>query len=303
MMTRRRWFPDLVLLLTAAIWGFAFIAQRSGMDAMRPFTFNATRFLVGGMTLWLVSRTFPHQLTAPQDPTGTSRKALWLGGILTGLVLFGGASLQQVGLVETDAGKAGFITGMYVVLVPILGLVIGKRTSLFNWIGAVLAAVGLYLLMVTSGLSIARSDLLVLIGALVWAVHVHLVGHFSPRIGAIRLAVTQFLICGVLSLGVALAFEQPSWSQLLAGIWPLLYASFISVAIAYTLQVVAQQWADPAHAAIILSLEGAFAALGGWLILGEDLGLRGLLGAGIMLAGMLVSQVKQVKQVGWVEGR
>lgn len=293
MKTRGRWLPDLVLLLTAAIWGFAFIAQRSGMDAMGPFTFNATRFLVGGMTLWLVSRTFPRQLTAPQDPAGVSRKVLWLGGILTGLVLFAGASLQQVGLVETDAGKAGFITGMYVVLVPILGLVIGKRTSLFNWIGAVLAAVGLYLLMVTGGLSIARSDLLVLIGALVWAVHVHLVGHFSPRIGAIRLAVDQFLICGVISLGVALGFEQPSWSQLLSGIWPLLYASFLSVAIAYTLQVVAQQWADPSHAAIILSLEGAFAALGGWLILGEDLGLRGLLGAGIMLAGMLVSQLKR----------
>jgi drug/metabolite transporter (DMT)-like permease len=293
MTARRRWLPDLVLLLTAAIWGFAFIAQRSGMDAMGPFTFNATRFLVGGVTLWLVSRTFPRQLTAPQDPAGASRMALWLGGILTGLVLFAGASLQQVGLVETDAGKAGFITGMYVVLVPILGLVIGKRTSLFNWIGALLAAVGLYLLMVTGGLRIARSDLLVLIGALVWAVHVHLVGHFSPRIGAIRLAVTQFLICGVISLGVALAFEQPTWSQLLQGIWPLLYASFLSVAIAYTLQVVAQQWADPAHAAIILSIEGAFAALGGWLILGEELGLRGLLGAGIMLAGMLVSQVKE----------
>ena len=291
MTTRRRWLPDLVLLLTAAIWGFAFIAQRSGMEAMGPFTFNATRFLVGGVTLWLVSRTFPRQLTAPQDPAGTTRKTLWLGGILTGLVLFTGASLQQVGLVETDAGKAGFITGMYVVLVPILGLLIGKRTSLFNWIGAVLAAVGLYLLMVTGGLSIARSDLLVLIGALVWAVHVHLVGHFSPRIGAIKLAITQFLICGVISLGVALAYEQPAWSQLLVGIWPLVYASFLSVSIAYTLQVVAQQWADPAHAAIILSLEGAFAALGGWLILGEDLGLRGLLGAGIMLVGMLVSQV------------
>jgi len=293
-MKQHKWLPDLVLLLTAAIWGFAFIAQRSGMEAMGPFAFNATRFLAGGLTLWLVSRTFPRQLKPAGDPAGTSGKGLWLGGILTGLVLFAGASLQQVGLVETDAGKAGFITGMYVVLVPILGLLIGKRTSLFNWIGAVLAAVGLYLLMVTGGLSIARSDLLVLIGALVWAVHVHLVGYFSPRFGAVKLAVTQFLICGVISLGVALVFEQPEWNQLLAGIWPLLYAAFLSVAIAYTLQVVAQQWADPAHAAIILSLEGAFAALGGWLILGEKLGVRGLIGAGIMLAGMLVSQVKKM---------
>jgi len=288
---RRKWLPDSVLLLTAAIWGFAFIAQRSGMRSMGPFTFNAVRFLVGGLTLLLIYRLFLRKLPDRDESIPLSKKANRLGRLLTGLVLFAGASLQQVGLVGTDAGKAGFITGLYVVLVPILGLLIGKRTSLFNWIGALLAAVGLYLLMVTGTFGIARSDLLVLIGALVWAVHVHLVGHFSPRIGAVKLAITQFLVTGVLSLVAAFLFEQPSFAQLQAGLLPLLYASFLSVATAYTLQVVAQKWADPAHAAIILSLEGAFAALGGWWLLGEQLGVRGLLGAAVMLAGMLISQV------------
>lgn len=288
---RQKWLPDSVLLLTAAIWGFAFIAQRSGMRSMGPFTFNAVRFLVGGLTLLLIYRLFLRKLPDRDESVPLSKNADWLGGLLTGLVLFAGASLQQVGLVGTDAGKAGFITGLYVVLVPILGLLIGKRTSPFNWVGALLAAVGLYLLMVTGTFGIARSDLLVLIGALVWAVHVHLVGHFSPRIGAVKLAITQFLVTGVLSLAAAFLFEQPSFAQLQAGLLPLLYASFLSVATAYTLQVVAQKWADPAHAAIILSLEGAFAALGGWWLLGEQLGVRGLLGAAVMLAGMLISQV------------
>lgn len=288
---RQKWLPDSVLLLTAAIWGFAFIAQRSGMRSMGPFTFNAVRFLVGGLTLLLIYRLFLRKLPDRDESVPLSKNADWLGGLLTGLVLFAGASLQQVGLVGTDAGKAGFITGLYVVLVPILGLLIGKRTSPFNWVGALLAAVGLYLLMVTGTFGIARSDLLVLIGALVWAVHVHLVGHFSPRIGAVKLAITQFLVTGVLSLVAAFLFEQPSFAQLQAGLLPLLYASFLSVATAYTLQVVAQKWADPAHAAIILSLEGAFAALGGWWLLGEQLGVRGLLGAAVMLAGMLISQV------------
>ncbi len=288
---RQKWLPDSVLLLTAAIWGFAFIAQRSGMRSMGPFTFNAVRFLVGGLTLLLIYRLFLRKLPDRDESVPLSKNADWLGGLLTGLVLFAGASLQQVGLVGTDAGKAGFITGLYVVLVPILGLLIGKRTSPFNWVGALLAAVGLYLLMVTGTFGIARSDLLVLIGALVWAVHVHLVGHFSPRIGAVKLAITQFLVTGVLSLVAAFIFEQPSFTQLQAGLLPLLYASFLSVATAYTLQVVAQKWADPAHAAIILSLEGAFAALGGWWLLGEQLDVRGLLGAAVMLAGMLISQV------------
>ncbi len=288
-MTQRKWLPDLLLLLTAALWGFAFIAQRQGMDAMGPFTFNGVRFLMGAFTLWIVTRIFP-RLVSPAPKLSMPKFRNWWPALLTGLVLFGGASLQQVGLVHTDAGKAGFITGMYVVLVPILGLFVCKRTDAANWAGAGLAAIGLYLLTVSGNFRVAPSDILVLMGAFLWAIHVHLIASFAPRIGAVRLAIIQFLVCGVLSLGAALTFEAPSLGQLGDGIWALLYGSILSVGLAYSLQVVAQQWASPTHAAIILSLEGVFAALGGWIILNENLGWRGLIGAGVMLLGMLVSQ-------------
>lgn len=283
---------DLLLLLTAAIWGFAFVAQRAGMTYMGPFTFNAVRFLLGGSTLLGVASLFKKQLRfGGEDKIYKSRTLFW-GGIFTGLVLFGGASLQQMGLVGTTAGKAGFITGLYVVLVPIMGLLIGRKTSWLNWTGAVLAVIGLYLLSVREGFSISPYDLVVLMGAMLWAVHVHLIAYFSPKVGAMRLAIFQFLVCGILSLSAAMIFENPTLESFRDAWLPLLYGSFLSVGLAHTLQVVVQCKTAPSHAAIIMSLEGMFAALGGWLILGESFGERGLLGAGLMLAGMLVSQLR-----------
>lgn len=258
---------------------------------MGPFTFNALRFLLGGSALLGVACLFKKQLSLGGEDKIFKSRTFLLGGIFTGLVLFGGASLQQMGLVGTTAGKAGFITGLYVVLVPIMGLLIGRKTSWLNWTGVVLAVIGLYLLSVREGFSISSYDLVVLMGALLWAVHVHLVAYFSPRVGALRLAIFQFLVCGVLSLGAAVFFESPTLEGLQDGWLPLLYGSFLSVGVAHTLQVVAQRKTAPSHAAIIMSLEGMFAALGGWLILGESLGGRGLLGAGLILAGMLVSQL------------
>ena len=282
---------DLLLLLTAAIWGFAFVAQRVGMTHMGPFTFNAVRFLLGGSVLLGVTCLFKKQLGLRGEDKIFKSRTFLLGSVFTGLVLFGGASLQQMGLVGTTAGKAGFITGLYVVLVPIMGLLIGRKTSWLNWAGAVLAVIGLYLLSVREGFSISQYDLVVLLGAMLWAVHVHLIAYFSPKVGALRLAIFQFLVCGILSLGAAVLFERPTLEGLQDGWLPLLYGSFLSVGVAYTLQVVAQGKRAPSHAAIIMSLESMFAALGGWLILGESLGGRGLLGAGLMLAGMLVSQL------------
>ncbi|MFH1446031.1 MAG: DMT family transporter [Chloroflexota bacterium] len=280
------------MLLTAAIWGFAFVAQRAGMTYMGPFTFNAVRFLLGGSTLLGVACLFKKQLKFGGEDKIYKSRTLFLGGIFTGLVLFGGASLQQMGLVGTTAGKAGFITGLYVVLVPIMGLLIGRKTSWLNWTGAVLAVIGLYLLSVREGFSISPYDLVVLMGAMLWAVHVHLIAYFSPKVGALRLAIFQFLVCGILSLSAAIIFENPALEGLRNGWLPLLYGSFLSVGLAHTLQIVVQRKTAPSHAAIIMSLESMFAALGGWLILGESLGERGLLGAGLMLAGMLVSQLR-----------
>lgn len=286
---------DMLLLLTAAIWGFAFVAQRAGMAFMGPFTFNAIRFLAGGLSVLAIYKLFSTQFGQKRSERTFTKKDLWLGGGITGVVLFLGASLQQIGLVGTSAGTAGFITGLYVVLVPILGLVIGKRTSLLNWLGAGLAVVGLYFLSVSADTGISHSDLIVLAGALVWAVHVHLIAHYSDKIGAIRLTILQAIICGLLSLVAAFIFEVPTLGGALNGWLPLVYGSILSVGLAYTLQVVAQRRADPSHAAIILSLESVFAALGGWFVLGENMGVRGLVGAGIMLAGMLISQAQRKK--------
>lgn len=278
---------DLLLLLTAAIWGFAFVAQRLGNLYMGPFTFNAIRFSLGALALVPLLIWQRHKgIDRPKMPL----RKLALPMIATGLLLFTGASLQQVGLLGTTAGKAGFITGLYVVLVPLLALTWGRRTHLAHWIGALLAVIGLYLLSVTSGFTISPYDLIVLVGAFIWAGHVHLIDRYAGQVGPVRLAIAQFAITGLISAGVALFTETMTWGAITAGIGPILFGGFLSVGLAYTLQIVAQRTADPAHAAIILSLEGAFAALGGWLVLHEMLSLRGLLGCGLILAGTLISQ-------------
>jgi drug/metabolite transporter (DMT)-like permease len=278
---------DLLLLITAAIWGFAFVAQRVGMDHMGPFTFNAIRFSLGALAL--IPFLIWGQRRGSFTPTFNLKK--YLGPILlTGLVLFGGASLQQVGIVGTTAGKAGFITGLYVILVPLLALLWGERTHPAHWAGALLAVAGLYLLSVRGGWVISPYDLIVLAGAFVWAVHVHLIAKYAAAVGPVRLAIAQFAICGALSTMIALLFEPISLTSISDGLWAIGYGAFLSVGLAYTLQVVAQRTANPTHAVIILSLEGAFAALGGWLVLNEVLGFRDIIGAALMLTGMFISQ-------------
>jgi drug/metabolite transporter (DMT)-like permease len=254
-----------------------------------PFTFNGVRFALGSLSLlpllWLETR----RPSAGKERSGT-RKMLY-GGALAGSALFLGASLQQAGLVYTTAGNAGFITGLYVVIVPILGLRYRQRPDAGTWIGAVMAAVGLYLLSVTEQFTIAFGDLLELAGAFFWACHLLILGWLSPRMPVIRLACLQYACCALLSLAVALVFEPFALAAIRAAALPILYGGLGSVGIAYTLQVVAQKDAPPAHAAILLSLEAVFAALGGWLILGETLSSRGLIGCALMLAAMLISQL------------
>jgi drug/metabolite transporter (DMT)-like permease len=283
---------DVLLLLTATIWGFAFVAQRVGMEYVGPFTFNGIRFALGSLSLvpllFILDRR-PTQVRQLLAPVATA--TLLAGGGLAGLFLFAGASLQQVGLVYTTAGKAGFITGLYVVIVPIMGLALGQRTNSGTWLGALLAATGLYFLSLTAQFSIAWGDLLVLIGAFFWAAHVLLIGWLSPRMDALKLAITQFAACALLSLLTALTIETLTWEGLRQAAVPILYGGLASVGVAYTLQVVAQKDAPPAHAAILLSLESVFAALGGGLLLGEVLTARALGGCGLMLTGMLLSQL------------
>ncbi len=283
---------NTLLMLTAMIWGFAFVAQRIGMDHIGPFFFNGIRFALGGLSLipvmLLTGR--PHR-DEPSAPPGSGSKTLAAGGILAGAALFAGASLQQVGLLYTTAGKAGFITGLYVVLVPIIGLFWRQRSDAGTWLGALLAATGLYFLSVTEAFTISFGDFLELMGAFIWAGHVLLIGWFSPKISAIRLSFLQFMVCSALSLTTA-AFTE---TVTLAGLWgampAILYGGIGSVGIAYTLQVVAQRHARASHAAIILCMESPFAALGGWLMLDETMTGRALFGCSLMLMGMLASQL------------
>lgn len=282
---------DSILLLAAAIWGFAFVAQRAGMEHVGPFIFNGVRFALGSLSLLPLILMNRNRRGTTVANASTNTKMLFWGSCLAGGVLFGGSSLQQVGIVFTTAGKAGFITGLYVIIVPILGLLWRQWVALGTWIGAVFAAIGLYLLSVTESFAIARGDLLVFFGAVVWAVHVHVLGWLSPKVDSYKLACLQYAICSLLSLIVAFSVETIVWADLMDAAIPILYGGIFSVGIAFTLQIVAQRKAHPAHVAIILSLEGVFAAFGGWLLLGESLSSRGLAGCALMLAGMILSQI------------
>jgi len=287
---------DGLLLLTAAIWGFAFVAQRVGMEHVGPFTFNAVRFALGSLSL--VPLALWRRLTLRRDdgiaagePGTRSPMRILPCGILAGSVLFLAASLQQVGMIWTGAGKAGFITGLYVVLVPLAGLFRGEKPGGTGWCGAVLAAIGLFLLSVTRTFAVERGDLILVAGALFWTAHVRIIARLAPRTEPVALSAVQFGTCAVLS-GIVAALAEP-WNAaaVLDAAWPILYGGLLSVGVAYTLQVVAQRKAPPAHAAILLSLESFFAAVGGWALLGERLGARGLLGCALMLAGMLCAQL------------
>ncbi len=339
-MNIRTFRSDLLLFITALIWGFAFVAQRVGMESVGPFTFTGIRFCLGCLVLApvillrkgrgdeetqskgqdskypsdsssLTPTFFPTKgdlapegrgERARQDETtrlkGTSslkRGGMLRTGIIAGTLLFAGASLQQVGLVYTTAGNAGFITGLYVVLVPIIGIALGQHTSTYTWIGAGCAAAGMYFLSVTQGLTISFGDLLELLGAFFWAVHVLVIGLYAPRLDAFRLAFIQYASCAILSLLVAALYETVTLPSLEQALLPILYGGVISVGIAYTLQIVGQKEAPSSHAAILMSLESVFAALGGWLMLNEQLSARQLAGCMLMLTGMLLSQLSRTR--------
>ena len=289
---------DALLLLTAAIWGFAFVAQRLGNQHVGPFTYNGVRFALGALSLLPLIALQGRGGGARPGPASPPRSgpSLPAAGLIAGVILFLAANLQQLGMVETGAGKAGFITGLYVVLVPLSGLLWGQRAGWAHWAGVALALAGLYLLSVTGRFTIARGDLLVLLSAVCWTAHVQVLGWLSPRVDPIRLSALQFAFCSLASLAVAFATETVEAAGLRQALAPILYGGIGSVGVAYTLQVVAQRTAHPAHAAILLSTESVFAVLGGALLLAERLSPRGLLGCALMLAGMLLSQLSLIRK-------
>ncbi len=282
---------DGLLLLTAAIWGIAFVAQRSGMEDIGPFAYGAARFALGAASLVPLLVFLKRRRSAtPARPRALAWRVRGAG--LAGLVLFAAASLQQVGLVHTTAGNAGFITCLYVILVPVVGALRGKAGGARLWISAALALAGLYLIGVGDGLTLARGDLLVLLGAFFWTGHILLITWLVARMEALEIAFGQFVTCAALSLVAALLLEPDPFAGAGPAAVPILYGGLLSIGVAYTLQIVAQRTAHPAHASIILSMEALFAGVGGVLLLGEPLTARLVLGGGLMLAGMIVSQLE-----------
>lgn len=275
---------DLLMLITAMIWGSAFVAQRLGMDSIGPFLYTGLRFALACLALLPV-------LALLQRPAAPLNRNLLAGGVIMGLALSLGINLQQVGLLFTTVTNSGFITGLNVIVVPILGLLIGQRSSAGIWLGASLAVVGMFLLSVGEGFSVASGDWLQLAGAFVWGIHVLLVGFFASRHDPLRLAFIQFATCAVISLLLAVFFETATLNGIVHAAPAILYGGLFGVAVGFTLQVVAQQHAIASHAAIILSLEAVFAAIAGALLLGEVLALRGYLGCALMFGGMLLAQL------------
>ncbi|MEN4750632.1 DMT family transporter [Pseudomonas sp. Ps21-P2] len=278
---------DLLMLLTALIWGTGFVAQTAGMDHIGPYLFSGLRFALGSLCLIpLILRNATVRVPEPLLNHGMLR-----AGIIMGLTLALGISLQQVGLLFTSVTNSGFITGLYVIVVPLLGLLLGHKTGLGTWLGCLLAVVGMCLLSIGDNFHVASGDWLQLIGAFVWGGHVVLVSLFASRHDPIRLAFLQFATCSVVSLLLAVLFEPIALDAIIAAAPSLLYGGIVAVGVGYTLQVVAQKHAIASHAAIILSLEAVFAAIAGAWILGEALQLRGYIGCGLMLAGMLLAQL------------
>lgn len=259
------------------------------MEQVGPFAFNAVRFAVGSLALTIILGW--RRLRA------TPREEL-RGGVVLGLLLFVAASLQQMGMVWTTAGKAGFITGLYIVIVPLLMALVWRETAGWkSWVGAGLGTAGLFFLSVEAGMQLAPGDAWILASAVIWAVHVIAVGQIAPGRDPLRLAFLQFAVCSLVSLATAVVLEPATWDGFRLVVPAVLYAGLLSIGVGYTSQIVAQRHTSPTHAAIILSTESVFAALAGWWILGEALSSRQLLGCGMMLTGMVLARIPQAPRV------
>ncbi len=283
----KRVIANGLLLLTAAIWGFGFVAQRVGAQFIGAFTFNGIRFALGSLSLLPLIYYFGKK--SPQEKI-TFKKTI-LPGMIIGSVLFVASTLQQVGVAYTTAGNAGFITGLYMVFVPLFGIFLRQKIGKNAWVGVFVALAGLYLLSVNENFTIAFGDLLVLIAAIFWALHILSIDKFAKEVDSLKLSSIQFATCSILSLISALMFETVTVAGLTGSMIPLLYGGLLSVGVAYTLQVVAQKDAKPSHAAIILSMESVFGAIGGALLLSESMSARGAVGCALILAGILISQI------------
>ncbi len=290
---------SLLLFLTAAIWGSAFVAQSVGMEHVGPFTFNGARSVIATIVLFpcilFLKRFTPSNPVTSSDTSDISEiisKPLLIGGISCGLLLTAATMFQQYGILSTSVGKAGFLTALYIILVPVLGLFLRKKCSPLIWLSVVLALIGLYLLSVTDGFtSIETGDILLVICAFLFAVHILVIDHFSPLCDGVKMSCIQFFVSAVICTVAALIFEKPTLNALLGAAVPILYAGVFSSGVAYTLQIIGQKNMNPTVASLILSLESVISVLSGWLILKQQLTLRELFGCVIVFAAIIIAQL------------
>lgn len=280
---------SLMLFGAAVIWGVAFVAQSVGMDYMGPLTFNGARFLIGGVVLLPVI-WYRGKNKAKEEASG-SQKELLTGGLCCGLFLCLASLLQQYGIMYTTVGKAGFLTTLYIIIVPVCGFFLHKKIGAKIWIGAVIAVAGMYLLCMSGGFTVSRGDGLVLLCAVAFSGHILVVDHFSPKVDGVKLSCIQFLTSGIVCTLLAFVFETPSLSALAAGWMPVLYAGVLSCGVAYTLQVVGQKNVEPTIASLLLSMESVVSVLAGWLILGQKLSARELAGCALVFAAVILVQL------------
>ena len=293
-MKKKSWKSPVMLFLTATIWGVAFVAQSVGMEYIGPFTFSCVRCLIGGLVLIPCIFFLDRVKGSERDETRCSRsggRTLLTGGICCGIALFVASNLQQFGIQYTTVGKAGFITALYIVLVPLMSIFVGKTAGLRVWISVALAVAGLYLLCITEGFSIGKGDFLVLLCALAFTVHILVIDHFSPKADGVRMSCIQFFVCGILSGICMLITEKPEIMAILQAWIPILYAGVMSCGVAYTLQIIGQKDMDPTVASLIMSLESVVSVLAGWVLLGQKLSARELAGCVLMFAAIVLAQL------------
>ena len=291
-----------LLLLTAFIWGVAFVAQSVGMDYVGPLTFNASRFIIGAIFL-IPCIAFLDKLKEKENQAACknipaapqNKKVLITGGICCGIAIAAASTLQQYGIAYTTVGKAGFITALYIVIVPIFGIFLKKKPRLIIWFSVLLALVGLYFLCMTDSLSFSKGDTLVLLCAFVFSLHIMIIDHFSPMVDGVRMSCIQFAVAGILCGIPALIFEHPTFSSLIAAWAPVLYAGILSCGVAYTLQIVAQKNYDPTVASLLLSLESVFSVLAGWVILHQALSPREIFGCVLVFIAIILVQLPAPK--------
>lgn len=299
-MKKVSWKNMSMLLLTAVIWGVAFVAQSVGMEYIGPFTFNFVRNIIGGLVLipciWFLNKWKEKEGIAENTEQKQDTKTLIVGGICCGIALCLASNMQQIGIQYTTVGKAGFITALYIVIVPIMGIFLKKKCGIQIWISVLIALAGFYLLSVKDGFKLEAADTYLLCSAVLFSVHILIIDYFSPKVDGVKMSCIQFFVCGILSGVMMLLTETPSLDNILEAWMPVLYAGVLSCGVAYTLQIVGQKDFNPTIASLILSLESVFSALAGWVILNQALSKRELTGCVLIFCAIILAQIPMRKK-------